>query len=86
MIGTYNAGLYLLEEKKKLSHLIPGGRVNDIYCDSMGDIWVSFHSGEGCILSVTGKSGISARCRAMIRALVPARCIVAVKMKTGISG
>lgn len=55
LIGTYNAGLYLLEEKKKLSHLIPGGRVNDIYCDSMGDIWVSFHSGEGLYLIRNGE-------------------------------
>lgn len=50
LIGTYNTGLYLLEGKKKLSHLIAGRRVNDIYCDSKGDVWVSFHSGEGLYL------------------------------------
>ena len=55
LIGTYNAGLYLLEKKARLSHLIPKGRVYDIYYDSMEDIWVSFHSGEGLYLIRNGE-------------------------------
>lgn len=54
-IGTADAGLYLLENKYRLSHIIPQGRIYDLFCDSEGWLWVTSHDGQGIFVIKDGK-------------------------------
>lgn len=47
LAGTSHDGLFLLDGKRTLSHLIPSGHIYDIYRDSSGWYWATSYNGMG---------------------------------------